>query len=177
MTNGICRSLWIVKLETYHGALVTERKNLDWSLWIIFVFDGLDPIKQQYSTPCIRAIQLARFIFAVGFYSLSSKVRLIRNWHSLLMKRGSLAGIHKYADYPPLEFTEPTSNPRSPAPSSESWWLWCCEWKWGLLGLCFNKKLIAKDMYTSFSGIFFSELTEERYYGWFQQANRGKNFL
>jgi hypothetical protein len=40
MTNGICRSLGIVKLETYQGALVTERKNLDWSLWIIFVFDG-----------------------------------------------------------------------------------------------------------------------------------------
>jgi hypothetical protein len=39
MTNGICSSLWIVKLETYQGALVTERKNLDWSLWIIFVFD------------------------------------------------------------------------------------------------------------------------------------------
>jgi hypothetical protein len=30
-------------------------------------------------TPCSHAIQLAGFIFAVGFYSLSSKVRSIRN--------------------------------------------------------------------------------------------------
>jgi hypothetical protein len=31
-------------------------------------------------------IQLAGFIFAVGFYSLLSKVRLGHNWHSFLMK-------------------------------------------------------------------------------------------
>jgi hypothetical protein len=40
MTNGIYKSYWIVKLETYQGVLDTERKNLDSSLWIIFVFDG-----------------------------------------------------------------------------------------------------------------------------------------
>jgi hypothetical protein len=34
-----------------------------------------DPIKQQQSTSCSCAIQLAGFIFAVGSYSLSSKVR------------------------------------------------------------------------------------------------------
>jgi hypothetical protein len=28
MTNGICRLLWIVKLETYQGALVAERKKM-----------------------------------------------------------------------------------------------------------------------------------------------------
>jgi hypothetical protein len=37
---------------------------------------------------CSRAIQLAGHIFAVGFYSLSSKVRSMRTWHSFLMKRG-----------------------------------------------------------------------------------------
>jgi hypothetical protein len=40
MTNGICRSLWRVRLETYHGAMVIKRRALDWNLWIIFVFDG-----------------------------------------------------------------------------------------------------------------------------------------
>jgi hypothetical protein len=39
-------------------------------------------------TPCSRAMQLAGFIYAVGFYSLSSTVRSIRNWHSFLMKHG-----------------------------------------------------------------------------------------
>jgi hypothetical protein len=41
---------------------------------------SLDPIKQQQSTPCSRAIYLAGFTFAVCFYSLSWKVRSIRNW-------------------------------------------------------------------------------------------------
>jgi hypothetical protein len=40
MTNGIVSSLWRVKLEKYQGPLVTEPKNLDWSLSIIFLLDG-----------------------------------------------------------------------------------------------------------------------------------------
>jgi hypothetical protein len=30
MTNGICRSLWWVRLGTYHGVLVIKRRTLDW---------------------------------------------------------------------------------------------------------------------------------------------------
>jgi hypothetical protein len=37
---------------------------------------------------CNCVIQRAGFTFAVHFYSLSSKVRSISNWHSFLMKRG-----------------------------------------------------------------------------------------
>jgi hypothetical protein len=36
----------------------------------------------------IHALQLAGFIFAVGFYRPSPKARPIRNWLSFLMKRG-----------------------------------------------------------------------------------------
>jgi hypothetical protein len=41
VTNGIRRSLYNVKFETYHGALVIVRSTFDWSLWIILVFYGL----------------------------------------------------------------------------------------------------------------------------------------
>jgi hypothetical protein len=45
-----------------------------------------------YRTKAIHVLQLcdpgAGFIFAAAFYSLSSKVRSIHNWHSLLMKCG-----------------------------------------------------------------------------------------
>jgi hypothetical protein len=37
--------------------------------------------------PCCRAIQLAGFIFAVGFNSVSSKVRSIRNWQGQYFQR------------------------------------------------------------------------------------------
>jgi hypothetical protein len=47
-----------------------------------------DPIKQQQSTPRSSAIQLAGFNFAVGFHSMSLKVRLIHNWHYFLLKLG-----------------------------------------------------------------------------------------
>jgi hypothetical protein len=33
-------TLWRVNFEPYQGAFVPERKNSDWSLWIIFMFDG-----------------------------------------------------------------------------------------------------------------------------------------
>jgi hypothetical protein len=38
--------------------------------------------------PCSHAIQLEGFIFAVGFYSLSLKVRPICNHHAFLIKHG-----------------------------------------------------------------------------------------
>jgi hypothetical protein len=46
---------------------------------------------QNNSNPgklCSRAIQLPGFVSAVGIYTLESKVRSIRNWHSFLLKRG-----------------------------------------------------------------------------------------
>jgi hypothetical protein len=46
------------------------------------------------SQPCI---QLVGFVYAADFCSLSSNARSIYNWHSYLMKRNSLARIHKYA--------------------------------------------------------------------------------
>jgi hypothetical protein len=39
----------------------------------------LKPYKRKQVMPCSRAIQLAGFIFAVGFYNLSSKERSICN--------------------------------------------------------------------------------------------------
>ena len=33
-TCGLCRSEWRVWLETYHGALVTDLRSLDWYRWM-----------------------------------------------------------------------------------------------------------------------------------------------
>jgi hypothetical protein len=38
--NGICKSLCNVRLETYHGALVMDRRILDCSRCMICVWDG-----------------------------------------------------------------------------------------------------------------------------------------
>jgi hypothetical protein len=43
---------------------------------------------RTYKTTEIHALQLAEFIFAFCFYSLSSKVISNRNSHSFLMKHG-----------------------------------------------------------------------------------------
>jgi hypothetical protein len=63
LTNGICRWLWRVSLETYHGALVIRRRTLDWNLWIIFVFDGF---AQPHS--CIPYVHMG---FILHLYSRS----------------------------------------------------------------------------------------------------------
>jgi hypothetical protein len=48
----------------------------------------LGPYKTIVIMLCSHAIRLVAFICSLGFYSLSSKVRSIRNWHSFLMKHG-----------------------------------------------------------------------------------------
>jgi hypothetical protein len=40
VTNGIWRSLFNVRFETYHRALVMERSTFDWNRWSTFVFNG-----------------------------------------------------------------------------------------------------------------------------------------
>jgi hypothetical protein len=66
-----------------------------------------------------------------------------------------------------MEFTESTSNPRSPSLSNEIW----CLVQEGLLDSYFLKKqLIAKYIHRLFSGNSFQALTkEEQLYGRFQQ--------
>jgi hypothetical protein len=71
-------NVWLKRLECQ--SRVQDQQHNFWSL---------DPIKQQNPrTPCSREIQLAGFIFAVGFCSLSSKVSSICSWHSFLTERG-----------------------------------------------------------------------------------------
>jgi hypothetical protein len=63
----------------------------------------------------------------------------------------SLAEIHKYTKYSLLEFTGSTSNPQSPATTSESWRLVCCA-RQIVEPVFLTKQLIVKDMYRSFPG-------------------------
>jgi hypothetical protein len=39
-TEGILRSLWVIWLETYQGALRRVRRTLDWKLWMLWMLAG-----------------------------------------------------------------------------------------------------------------------------------------
>jgi hypothetical protein len=48
-TVGMFRSLWVVWLETYQGALRIVRRTLDWKLWMRWMLAGL--AEPHRSTP------------------------------------------------------------------------------------------------------------------------------
>jgi hypothetical protein len=80
MTNGIWRSLWIVNLETYQGALVTERKNLDWSQ---FTYKG----KKGKIVNVQVSLNYLISLFQDGMFQLSTKYStqfLYKTWTPLL---------------------------------------------------------------------------------------------
>jgi hypothetical protein len=66
-----------------------------------------------------------------------------------------------------MEFTESTSNPRSPVPSNESWCLLCCKCKKNC-STCFLTKQLQK-ICTGHSRTILSRVNRRRQYGRFQQ--------
>jgi hypothetical protein len=90
---------------------------------------NLDPVKQQKSTPCFRARSSWQNYF-LQFCTVCH-----RRWDRYAVdihfwwRVVSHAGIHKYAKWSLMEFTESTSNPRSPASSREICSLVCCKCK------------------------------------------------